>query len=255
MTRNSGPCVHERSIQPMTPEHQVHQNVDGAMTVQESGSLTLSGQFCTVQPSPRAVPPSLIAEKYGNANAEVAHSCQEAFEPPVPTIDALNEAILGAKVQAGNLHHMPASLNVLYPVAYNSHESSPSSPGGGEGCDPPTSTSFENPAGEKSMKDERAAADSSTDRTVVSGALLKLSRPGCVCSGRWSRRFFIIKGRSLQYFHGNFANGLPRRTWDISSCTYHDVGTHQRQNNAFEIQVEGRSLMLSACESIAKVHA
>ena len=245
--------MHGHSIQPMTPEyhHQVHQNMDGAVTIQDSGSLMLSGQFCTVQPSPRAVPPSLMTEKYDGGHAEGAHVGHGAALP-LPTLDALNEAILAPKGHAGETaNQIPASHSVLYPVAYNiSHESSPSSPGGAEGGDPPTSTSFTLRKGENSM----AAGESANDRTVVSGALLKLSRPGCCCSRRWLRRFFIIKGRSLQYYHGNFASGVPRKCWDISFCTYVNVGTYQRQNNAFEIQVEGQSLILSACKSSVQVH-
>lgn len=202
-----------------------------------------------MRPSPRASMPSLMADK-------AAHADQASQRTAVPTVEALKGAILGLsaaprppELADESANQMPASHDVLYPVAYNSsHASSPSSPGGGAAGNPPTSASVTLNGNEHRVQCD-STADGSNPRTLVSGALLKLSRPGCCGKGRWSRRFFIIKGRSLQYYRSNFASGNPRGCWDISSCTFHDLGTYQHQHNTFEVQVYGRSLMLSACKS------
>jgi len=232
----------------MDPEHHVHH---GTGHTEDGGAHTISGEFCQVRPSPRAGPPSLMAEK-------AAHGDRAPQRTTVPTVEALKGAIMGPSAAPRppsladeSANQMPATRDALYlpTVAYiSSHASSLSSPGGGGAGHSPTLTSMTLKGNEHGVQCDNAA-DGSNPRTLVSGALLKLSRPGCCGKGRWSRRFFIIKGRSLQYYQSNFASGNPRGCWDISTSTFHDVGTYQQQHNTFEVQVYGRSLMLSACKS------
>lgn len=63
-------------------------------------------------------------------------------------------------------------------------------------------------------------------------------------------RSSIVSHRSLSHKHLSHENGeneqtQPRKTWDISECSFQNVGVFQGQHNTIEIQLPGRTLMLS----------